>query len=482
MKKILLLFTSFLFTSNLTLFGADSFGAQADKAQLPFLKHLHIDRLPLDKSSKEDLNKLITELYTQAGYSSEETWLPSYFRIDLLTAINGFLKTKQNGNEKIEKMMKQYQKKAKDYQQAPFYQRLSVPEDYQKEVESLFRVARTGINAPALSPEQKITVLTPLIEMINQDDALSKTDYPNYLADLLKDAEQKLKDKQEELAQKKAAEEAARLKKEEAARLQAQKQEAARLQQEAADREAQEAADREAEKEKRKWANVFAPTPGVKSQQELQKESKERARQKLEEERAQQQAEKDRLEKAAYLESLAKQYKALRPSAREELKGTMVDPKDKIFFERLDAQLALEARERSLMKEHNKLEQLKREIIEQERLALLEHYRANLGSFIFHCSEYIKNNPELTDQAKQSLENLIALLEGKRAASGQLTKADFLAMEQNSLLAEVTSVMEEFPEFKLAIKSHFDTANDMWNSILDGYKNPNSVGFNEVSN
>ncbi|MFS8507167.1 MAG: hypothetical protein LVQ75_03510 [Candidatus Babeliales bacterium] len=125
-----------------------------------------------------------------------------------------------------------------------------------------------------------------------------------------------------------------------------------------------------------------------------------------------------------------------------------------------------------MTEQYARVEQLQQQIPEQERLALLEHYRANLGSFIFHCSEYIKNNPELTDQAKQSLENLIALLKGKIEASGQLTKADFLAMEQNSLLAEVTSVMEQFPEFKLAIKSHFDTANDMWNSILEGYKNP----------
>ena len=421
MKKILLLFTSFLFTSNLTLFGADSFAAQADQRV----------------SLLNDLSQRVDELLQQAS------------------TLEGQIAKQRKSLKKQpsrDTFYKQLRKLWPEVEEHVFVSRVA----------ELFVDNDISINTPTPPHSVKQAILGTLLSPEAPLDSNPAT--KQELNELLKQATI-LSDIQEKTA--------------EAEKL---KQEAARLQQEAADREAQEAADREAEKEKRKWANVFAPTPGAKSEEALREERKKLAMQKIQQERAQKQAEEDRLEKAAYLESLRRQYRELRPSAREELKGTMVDPKDQMFFKRLDAQLALEARERSLMKDHNKLEQLKREIIEQERLALLEHYRANLGSFIFHCSEYIKNIPELTDQAKQSLENLIALLEGKRAASGQFTKADFLAMEQNSLLAEVTSVMEEFPEFKLAIKSHFDTANDMWNSILDGYKNPNSVGFNEVSN
>lgn len=439
MKKILLLFTSFLFTSNLTLFGADSFAAQADQRV----------------SLLNDLSQRVDELLQQAS------------------TLEGQIAKQRKSLKKQpsrDTFYKQLRKLWPEVEEHVFVSRVA----------ELFVDNDISINTPTPPHSVKQAILGTLLSPEAPLDSNPAT--KQELNELLKQATI-LSDIQEKTAEaEKLKQEAARLQQERKNLRKEAKQEAARLQQEAADREAQEAADREAEKEKRKWANVFAPTPGAKSEEALREERKKLAMQKIQQERAQKQAEEDRLEKAAYLESLRRQYRELRPSAREELKGTMVDPKDQMFFKRLDAQLALEARERSLMKDHNKLEQLKREIIEQERLALLEHYRANLGSFIFHCSEYIKNNPELTDQAKQSLENLIALLEGKRAASGQLTKADFLAMEQNSLLAEVTSVMEEFPEFKLAIKSHFDTANDMWNSILDGYKNPNSVGFNEVSN
>ncbi|MFS8507166.1 MAG: hypothetical protein LVQ75_03505 [Candidatus Babeliales bacterium] len=206
MKKILLLFTSFLFTSNLTLFGADSFGSQADQ------------RVSLLNDLSQRADELLQQASTLEGQIAEQ-------RQSL----------KKPSRDTFYKQLRKLWPEVEEHVFVSRVAELFVDNDISIDTPTPPHSVKQAILGTLLSPEAPLDSNPATKQELNE---------------LLKQATI-LSDIQEKTAEaEKLKQEAARLQQERKNLRKEAKQEAARLQQEAATRKAQEAADRKAEEEK----------------------------------------------------------------------------------------------------------------------------------------------------------------------------------------------------------------------------------------
>lgn len=291
--------------------------------------------------------------------------------------------------------------------QDTFYGQLEsiVAKDNKKEfadlVIPLFVTHEIGVKTPTPSYDKKISILEKILE---PNFPFHFTQENKSRIEQLLSISQTQQEAQREKKEKEAEEAAAKQEKEAAAKLtEKEKTEAARLKKYAATRLAQEKAAKKAQEEEDKWNNFF------------EKDSAQEDQQPNTQKKQTSQLVSLRPKPTRGAHQLSRPERAIR-----DLETTI--RRLEVFKDRATDQLLVKVRADYL-----------------KTLNGLRNYY--FDPIIIRLQE----QGQLTPEVKEPLDRVIALIEAKIKAAGQLTTQAFLAMEEDDLLLELNSHIEDVP-------------------------------------